>query len=74
MRRVCGNLLEKAGFRNIELSREAHRFSVPSFDAYFGPFERDGAPTGQAYQTLPQSVRDSVRKDCNAVSETRVDL
>jgi ubiquinone/menaquinone biosynthesis C-methylase UbiE len=56
-------LLEAAGFRNIEISREAHRFVSPSFDAYFGPFERGGASTGQAYLSLPQSVRESVRKD-----------
>jgi ubiquinone/menaquinone biosynthesis C-methylase UbiE len=56
-------LLETAGFRNIEISREAHRFSLPSFDTYFGPFERGGASTGQAYLTLPQSVRDSVREE-----------
>ncbi|WP_407150491.1 class I SAM-dependent methyltransferase [Bradyrhizobium sp. ORS 86] len=56
-------LLETAGFRNVEISREAHRFSLPSFDAYFGPFERGGASTGQAYLTLPESVRDSVRKE-----------
>lgn len=56
-------MLETAGFRNIEISKESHRFSLPSFDAYFGPFERGGASTGQAYVTLPQSVRDSVRKE-----------
>ena len=56
-------LLEMAGFQNIEVSRRAHRFGLPSFDAYFGPFERGGASTGQAYLTLPQSVRDSVRKE-----------
>ena len=56
-------LLKDAGFRNIEISREAHRFNLPSFDAYFGPFERGGASTGQAYLTLPQLVRDSVRKE-----------
>lgn len=59
-------LLESAGFRNIEISRQAHRFSLPSFDAYFGPFERGGASTGQAYLTLPQSVRDEVRKEVQA--------
>jgi ubiquinone/menaquinone biosynthesis C-methylase UbiE len=59
-------LLERAGFRNIEISRQSHRFSLPSFDAYFGPFERGGASTGQAYLTLPQSVRDAVRKEVQA--------
>jgi ubiquinone/menaquinone biosynthesis C-methylase UbiE len=56
-------LFEKVGFRNIKITRETHRFRLPSFDAYFGPFERGGASTGQAYLTLPQSVRDSVRKE-----------
>jgi ubiquinone/menaquinone biosynthesis C-methylase UbiE len=57
------HLLESAGFQNIEISRQAHRFRLPSFDAYFGPFERGGASTGQAYLTLSQSVRDTVRKE-----------
>ena len=56
-------LLEQAGFRNIEISREAHRFRLPSFAAYFGPFERGGASTGQAYLRLSQPVRESVRKE-----------
>jgi ubiquinone/menaquinone biosynthesis C-methylase UbiE len=56
-------LLEKTGFRDVKISREAHRFSLPSFDAYFGPFERGGASTGQAFLTLSQSARDSVRKE-----------
>jgi ubiquinone/menaquinone biosynthesis C-methylase UbiE len=56
-------LLETVGFKNVEISRHAHRFELPSFDAYFGPFERGGASTGQAYLTLSQSVRDAVRKE-----------
>jgi ubiquinone/menaquinone biosynthesis C-methylase UbiE len=56
-------LFESAGFQNVEISRRAHRFRLPSFDAYFGPFERGGASTGQAYLTLSQSVRDTVRKE-----------
>jgi ubiquinone/menaquinone biosynthesis C-methylase UbiE len=56
-------LLEKAGFQNIEITTQAHRFKMPSFDAYFGPFERGGGSTGQAYLTLPQSVRDIVREE-----------
>jgi ubiquinone/menaquinone biosynthesis C-methylase UbiE len=56
-------LLEKAGFQDIEITRRAHQFKMPSFDAYFGPFERGGGSTGQAYLTLPQSVRDTVRKE-----------
>jgi ubiquinone/menaquinone biosynthesis C-methylase UbiE len=56
-------LLESAGFRKVEISRQSHRFELPSFDAYFGPFERGGASTGQAYLALPQSVREAVRKE-----------
>ncbi len=36
---------------------------LSSFDAYFGPFERGGASTGQAYLSLSQSARDAVRKE-----------
>ena len=70
LRQLFGN----AGFRNIEISRQAHGFRLPSFDAYFGPFERGGASTGQAYLTLPQSVRDAVRKEVQPHLETRADL
>lgn len=56
-------LFEMAGYRNIAISRESHRFMLSSFDAYFSPFERGGASTGQAYLTLPQSVRDDVREE-----------
>jgi ubiquinone/menaquinone biosynthesis C-methylase UbiE len=56
-------LFERAGFQNVEISREARRFTLPSFEAYFGPFERGGASTGQAYLTLSQSARDAVRKE-----------
>jgi ubiquinone/menaquinone biosynthesis C-methylase UbiE len=56
-------LLEKAGFQKIEITRQAHRFRLPSFDAYFGPFERGGGSTGQAYLSLPQSLRDVVREE-----------
>jgi ubiquinone/menaquinone biosynthesis C-methylase UbiE len=59
-------LLESAGFRNVKISRQTHRFRLPSFDAYFRPFERGGASTGQAYLTLPQSARDAVRKEVQA--------
>ena len=44
-----------------------HTFVLPSFDAYYGPFERGGASTGQALAVLPdeirRAVRDEVRRD-----------
>jgi hypothetical protein len=40
---------------------------LPSFDAYYGPFECGGASTGQVLATLPEdirrAVRDEVRRD-----------
>jgi hypothetical protein len=53
-------LTKRRGLQKYRTSREAHRFSLPSFNACFGPFERGGPLTGQAYLTLPQSVSDSV--------------
>jgi hypothetical protein len=44
-----------------------HTFMLPSFDAYYAPFERGGASTGQALAGLPdeirRAVRDEVRRD-----------
>ena len=44
-----------------------HTFVLPPFGAYYGPFERGGASTGQALATLPdelrRAVRDEVRRD-----------
>jgi hypothetical protein len=44
-----------------------HTFVLPSFDAYYGPFERGGVSTGQALAALPdeirRAVRDEVRRD-----------
>jgi ubiquinone/menaquinone biosynthesis C-methylase UbiE len=56
-------LLEEAGFQDIEITKQRNRFKMPSFDAYFGPFERGGGSTGQAYLTLPQPMRDTVREE-----------
>jgi hypothetical protein len=40
-----------------------HTFVLPSFDAYYGPFERGGASTGQALAALPEEIRRAVRED-----------
>lgn len=56
-------LFENAGFQSVEIFRRAHRFELPSFDAYFGPFERGGASTGQAYLSLSPSIRNIVREE-----------
>lgn len=57
------SLFEGAGFRDVEIATEAHRFSVPSFDAYFEPYEQGAGSTGQAFVRLPQEVRRAVREE-----------
>jgi len=57
------SLFGEAGFADIETHTEKHTFVLPSFDAYFGPFERGGASTGQALVSLPEGVRRAVREE-----------
>jgi hypothetical protein len=47
-------------------------YMLPSFDTYYGPFERGGASTGQALAALPDEIRRAVREErCGATSPTR---
>src|SRR5262249_54290821 len=55
------SLFEEAGFGDIEVATEVHRFRLPSFDAYFGPIEQGAASAGRAYLALPEGVRGAVR-------------
>jgi ubiquinone/menaquinone biosynthesis C-methylase UbiE len=57
------SLFAEAGFVAIETHTEKHTFVLPSFDAYYGPFERGGASTGQALATLPNEIRRAVREE-----------
>ena len=60
-------LFREGGFSQIETRIVKHTFVLPSFDAYYGPFERGGASTGQALAALSddlrRAVRDEVRRD-----------
>lgn len=56
-------LFEDAGFIDVEITTENHRFILPSFDAYFGPFENGAGAPGQAYLSLPEHARKAVRQD-----------
>lgn len=58
-----GRLFTEAGFRDIETNIEKHTFVLPSFDAYYGPFERGGGSTGQALMSLPESTRRVIREE-----------
>ena len=57
------SLFSEAGFADIETHTVRHTFVLPSFDAYYGPFERGGASTGQALATLPEEIRRAVREE-----------
>ena len=35
----------------------------PECDAYYGPFERGGASTGQALAALPEDIRRAIREE-----------
>jgi ubiquinone/menaquinone biosynthesis C-methylase UbiE len=58
-----GTLFAQAGFSDIETQTEKHNFVLPSFDTYYGPFERGGASTGQALASLPDEVRRAIREE-----------
>lgn len=56
-------LFEAAGFSEILMTLEGHRFTLTSFDEYFGPFERGGGSTGQEYVRLSEDVRAKIREE-----------
>jgi hypothetical protein len=64
-------LFRECGFSQIETRTVKHTFVLPSFDAYYGPFERGGASTGQALVALPDEIRRAVRDQVRrAVGDT----
>jgi ubiquinone/menaquinone biosynthesis C-methylase UbiE len=56
-------LFNEAGFADFETDTVRHTFVLPSFDAYYGPFERGGASTGQALAALPEEIRRAIREE-----------
>jgi ubiquinone/menaquinone biosynthesis C-methylase UbiE len=57
------SLFNDAGFVNFETFTARHTFVLPSFDAYYGPFERGGASTGQLLATMTEAARRAVREE-----------
>ena len=58
------SLFAEAGLADIETHTvRQHLRPAPSFDAYYGPFERGGASTGQALAALPGEIRRAVREE-----------
>jgi SAM-dependent methyltransferase len=56
-------LFSGAGFTEIETHTEQHSFMLPSFNAYYGPFERGGGSTGQVLTSLPEKTRQAIREE-----------
>jgi ubiquinone/menaquinone biosynthesis C-methylase UbiE len=52
-----------AGFSDFETSLHRHDFILPSFDAYYEPFEAGGGSTGEALAQLPEAARQQVREE-----------
>ena len=42
---------------------EARKFTLPSFDEYFAPYEHGAGGIGQNYVALPAEIRRDVRED-----------
>jgi ubiquinone/menaquinone biosynthesis C-methylase UbiE len=61
------SLFDAAGFVDFESSTARHTFVLSSFDAYYGPFERGGASTGQWLRQLSDTQRHSVREEMRRV-------
>jgi hypothetical protein len=56
-------LFNEAGFADFETDSVRRTFVLPSFDAYYGPFERGGGSTGQALAALPEEIRRAIREE-----------
>jgi ubiquinone/menaquinone biosynthesis C-methylase UbiE len=57
------SLFEASDFRDVEITAETHRFALPSFDAYFEPIEQGAGSSGQAFVSLSEKARRSVREE-----------
>jgi ubiquinone/menaquinone biosynthesis C-methylase UbiE len=60
------SVFDEAGFVDFETMTVIHTFLLPSFDTYYGPFERGGASTGQLLASLPEATRRAVREEMRA--------
>jgi SAM-dependent methyltransferase len=57
------SLFDEAGFADFATDTVRNAFELPSFDAYYGPFERGGCSTGQALVGLSEHIRRAVREE-----------
>jgi ubiquinone/menaquinone biosynthesis C-methylase UbiE len=56
-------MFSEAGFVDFETCTKTHTFVLPSFDAYYGPFERGCGSTGALLATLSESAKSAVREE-----------
>ena len=56
-------MLEDAGFVEIEVCTETTQFPFSSFDAYFQPIEEGAGSVGAELASVPAEVRRAVRED-----------
>jgi ubiquinone/menaquinone biosynthesis C-methylase UbiE len=56
-------LFAAAGFRDVKITTEKHRFGVESFDEYFDHVERGWGSSGQVFVSLPPDTQRAVRED-----------
>ena len=68
------SLFEAVDFCDVEIAMESDRFVIPSFDAYFEPYEQGAGSPGQAFLSLPEEarhdVREAVRRDLHDTGES----
>ena len=64
------SLFDEAGLVDFETDTVRHTFVLPSFDAYYGPFERGGASTGQALEDCRRRYVAPYGRKCSATSPT----
>src|SRR5207237_2910532 len=57
------SLFGAAGFADFATDTVRHAFVLPSFDAYYGPFERGGCSTAQALVALSEDTRRAIREE-----------
>jgi ubiquinone/menaquinone biosynthesis C-methylase UbiE len=58
-----GALFAAAGFDDVTITTEKHRFGVRSFDEYFDHVERGWGSAGQVFVSLPPGTQHAVRED-----------
>jgi SAM-dependent methyltransferase len=68
------SLFAEAGFTDIETHTVRHTFVLPSFDAYYGPFERGGPPLAKHLLRCRARYAAPYVRKCGVTSPIRAGL